>query len=52
MCLRRQTEEEALDNVREAAQAYIEVLIEDVRPVPGTDEGVAIVDGAAVVVAA
>ena len=42
---------EALEAVREAAEAYVEVLIEDGRPVP-LAEATAIVDGAAVAVVA
>ena len=40
------TAEEALANVQEAAQAYVEVLVEDGRPIPEA----AIVEGAAVLV--
>jgi antitoxin HicB len=40
------TAAEALANVQEAAQAYIEVLVEDGRPIPDA----AIVEGAAVLV--
>jgi antitoxin HicB len=45
------TPEEAVEYVRELAQAYIEVLVEDGRPIP--QEGrVAEVEGAAVAVLA
>ena len=42
------TQAEALANVQEAAQLYLEVLIEDGRPIP---PGVTLVDGPAVAVA-
>jgi predicted RNase H-like HicB family nuclease len=40
------TVEEAIDYVRDMAKAYVEVLIEDGRPLPS--EGVSVLPGAAV----
>jgi predicted RNase H-like HicB family nuclease len=45
-----QTAQEALENVEEAAQAYVEVLIEDGKPIPIHD-GVSVVEGSAVLIA-
>ncbi len=33
------TKEEALESIREAAQAYLEVLVEEGRPLPKEAEG-------------
>jgi predicted RNase H-like HicB family nuclease len=45
------TSEEAIEAIREAAQAYIEILIEDGRPVP-LEEAQSVVEGPAVAVVA
>jgi len=45
------TEEEAIEFVRELAKAYIDVLVEDGKSVP-TDPTTSVVDGAAVAVLA
>jgi predicted RNase H-like HicB family nuclease len=45
------TEEEAIEYVRDLAKAYVDVLVEDGKPVP-TDETTSVVDGAAVAVVA
>ena len=44
------TAQEALDNVKEAAQLYVEVLVEDGKPIPSHD-GVSVMDGSAVLIA-
>ena len=45
------TPQEALESLRDAAQAYIEVLLEDGRPLPeGAVEAASIIPGAAVTV--
>ncbi|HEX5369448.1 MAG TPA: type II toxin-antitoxin system HicB family antitoxin, partial [Dehalococcoidia bacterium] len=43
------TSEEALEAIHEAAQAYIEILIDDGRPVP-LEESAQIIEGPAVAV--
>jgi predicted RNase H-like HicB family nuclease len=43
------TSEEALEAIHEAAQAYIEILVEDGRPLP-SGENVEVFDGALVAV--
>jgi predicted RNase H-like HicB family nuclease len=42
---------EALEAVREAAEAYVEVLVEDGRPVP-LEQAASIIEGAAVSIVA
>jgi predicted RNase H-like HicB family nuclease len=47
------TPAEAVEAAREAAQAYIEVLVEDGRPVPSAiEDGTQVIDGPAVAVIA
>jgi predicted RNase H-like HicB family nuclease len=46
-----ETPEEAVEFVRDLAQAYIDVLLEDGRPVP-TDATTSVVEGAAVAIVA
>ena len=46
------TIEETMEYLREAAEAYVEVLIEDGRPVPTEEVESSVLDGPAVVVLA
>ena len=42
--------EEALEAIREAAQAFVDIFTEDGRPIPADDIRSSVVDGAAVAV--
>ena len=42
--------EESLEAIREAAQAYVEILLEDGKPIPADDISASAIDGAAVAV--
>ncbi|HWC31303.1 MAG TPA: type II toxin-antitoxin system HicB family antitoxin [Dehalococcoidia bacterium] len=44
------SKEEALDAIREAAQAYVDILIEDGRPVPTDDRATTVIEGPAVAI--
>jgi predicted RNase H-like HicB family nuclease len=46
-----ETADEALEAIREAAQAYVEILVEDGRPVP-LEEVASVVDGRAIAIVA